>query len=776
MRIERSGIILTIFCIFFVIPLAGFGIDFNDSGTERIILKNDLWEISFLKTNGAIEYIHIFEKDKDISVGSRNANLWYAEFMASSPNYVRGSNYRNDWSNKFSYDWDMKREELVFKYTPDPRTEKKLEVEVTIKPEGDRWLKMKLKATNNWNDYLLHMHFPADISFYTANIKYAVMPYLPGTVLFRSFFTEARSYNSSYPGTPGTFADFILLSIRGGNFTVHGSQNRDTFLPAILGVNHFNAGGEDRYYYRHSYSFGAENGTTFETPWVTLGLGIEEKELALKYREDNLIHEYPGIREKLGPLYKEVSEAPLIKLDVSKINLEFSSYPFNIYSHLPVPSLLHYVSFQRGGFDENNPDWLPPAPQWGSTEDFVATIETAQELGHLVMPYTNVTWWDEESETLRYLPVEWELDDLVVTGINNQQIYETYIDKGGYVMNPFSPFVKNRIEEFFHEFTELVPSDMIFEDQIGARAWLFDINKYSPTLNSYIQGWLDHCQEYQHHILGTEMGFDKLAKYLYGFFGSGLLFQENGLHRTIFGNLNYSFYPMAPMILRDKTMLYQHDLAHDTLTNDNVRFAWNVAYGYLFNQEVQGWDDAQNWWIHVVSEFQKYVTSHYADKRLLSYDVIDRNITLSDFGEWKAVVNWNVNHTFEYDGHVISSSGVYIFNEDKSITAGNYSSYNGFELQHGWQSFIEIKHADHIQLFHPWGDRTDVAIKMLDHWDNNEEIAVTMYDMQDRPLETIRPVVENRMIKWRMDEKYTRSGIKYYIIKKYDPKRKKITY
>jgi hypothetical protein len=340
-------------------------------------------------------------------------------------------------------------------------------------------------------------------------------------------------------------------------------------------------------------------------------------------------------------------------------------------------------------------------------------------------------------------------------------------------MTPYAPFVLERVDRQMKEFTEDIPSDMLFEDQIGARSWQFDYNPTSPTPISYIQGWLDHAEKYKHLILSTELGFDKLAKTMYGFFGSTLLFERNKLLNQYFGNGNFEHFPLASMMLRDKIMLYQHDLATETITNSSETFIWNVAFGYLFNYEVKGYWDSQDWWIHVLHEFQKFVLSKYANERLLDYEVIDRNITRSNFNTFTVITNWNAKWTYWYNGHEISARGVYIQSHDTTLQAGNFTSYNGAVLQHAWQSFIEIRKDDEILIYHPWGDRTDIQVKMLESWSDEESIAVFLYDKDHKAVRAIFPETENGYILFRMDEKFIRSGIKYYIIKKYTRKRKK---
>ena len=60
---------------------------------------------------------------------------------------------------------------------------------------------------------------------------------------------------------------------------------------------------------------------------------------------------------------------------------------------LPVPTQIHFADYLHGGFDKQYPDHLPPRADFGTSQEFRDFIDKAHALGHLVMPYTNPTWW-----------------------------------------------------------------------------------------------------------------------------------------------------------------------------------------------------------------------------------------------------------------------------------------------------------------------------------------------------------------------------------------------
>ena len=60
---------------------------------------------------------------------------------------------------------------------------------------------------------------------------------------------------------------------------------------------------------------------------------------------------------------------------------------------LPVPSLVHYTEYMHGGFDKQYPDHLPARESWGTNDDLKQFIMDGKAMGHLMMPYTNTSWW-----------------------------------------------------------------------------------------------------------------------------------------------------------------------------------------------------------------------------------------------------------------------------------------------------------------------------------------------------------------------------------------------
>ena len=63
---------------------------------------------------------------------------------------------------------------------------------------------------------------------------------------------------------------------------------------------------------------------------------------------------------------------------------------------------------------------------------------------------------------------------------------------------------------------------------------------------------------------------------------------------------------------------------------------------------------------------------------------------------------------------------------------------------------------------------------MLDSWPNDYELGVYQYDDQGRVKEVTIPEISSRQIIFNIKDHYDESGIAWYEIKEYKPKKKRI--
>lgn len=517
---------------------------FDESNANIMLLGNDYYEVGLDKSNGAITYIVDKATGGRVTEGSRNGCLWGAVFDDATPSYVGGCGYNAAWANRFSYVWEGSSQSLRLLYEPDVAAGQQLTAQVTITASLGAWFDMALALENGWGSELDFALFPSDLIVREAGIQQVVLPALPGVVLEPTFFDENRSYVGSYPAP--LFADYMALSSTLGQMSIY-TLYEEPIKPVFVGFIHDDADVNDSSVYYHSFSARVADGEGWHSPRIRVYIGQGVSETIQAYRVDNGLHEFASLPDKLGSRYEEVSQAPLFKADASglknQLGIGFSDYASALFPRLPAPAIFHPVTFWAADFDEHYPDFLPTDAAYGTQQEFVTMFEEAQTKGLLVMPYINPTWWDDESPTLQNLTPPLTIDDLAVLDDAGNPVYEYYGVHGGYVMSPYAPFVQRRVDEVIDELTIDVPSDMLFEDQIGARAALPDYNGVSPYLTAYPEGWLAHTRIYSDRLLMTEGGFDRLAETEAGFHGSILLSERSGATDGWWGANNWHLYP-----------------------------------------------------------------------------------------------------------------------------------------------------------------------------------------------------------------------------------------
>src|SRR5439155_1980909 len=177
---------------------------------------------------------------------------------------------------------------------------------------------------------------------------------------------------------------------------------------------------------------------------------------------DNGIDAYPSLQSKLGPGLETFARAPLFKANLPLLK------PFRDWAaelqRLPSPLLLHPVGFQTGGHDENDPDFLPPDPRFGSNADFSSMIAAAHARGDLVMPYGNLSWWDPSSPTMQSLPAGVQTSNIAVLDPLGAPATISYGDHSGVIVSPYSAFVRQRIAQWMADWQTKVPVDCVFLD------------------------------------------------------------------------------------------------------------------------------------------------------------------------------------------------------------------------------------------------------------------------------------------------------------------------
>jgi hypothetical protein len=738
---------------------------FDDSDPGIMVLGNGTYyEIGFRKSNGAIAYITDKSTGQHVTSGSRYECLWGAVFPDGTPDYVGGCSYSATWPNRFGYTWSASTRTLTLNYTPDPAASQQVTAQVLVTASESPWFDMHLQLQNHWGHVLDYVLFPSDLVFLEADIEEALLPILPGIVLEPAFFSQNRSYTATYPGYPGVFADYVSLSSAKGQIAIYSLYGQGPIRPCVIGFIHDDAYVSDSTFYYHTFGARISNGDTWTTPWVRVRVSQSPLETISAYRVDNGLDQFRSLREKLGSHYTQTVQSPLLKADAVQLAISFSQYP-DLLSQVPSPGILHPVAYQPGGHDESYPDFLPPDSAWGTTADFATMFQEAQDLGFLVMPYTNPTWWDDESPTLQHLTSTITITDIAVLDDHGVPVYEYYGSHGGYVISPWAPFVQQRLGELVRQMTEDVPGDMLFEDQIGARPWLFDHNPSSPYPTAYIEGWLEHTETYSDTLLGTELGFDRLAETEVGFHGSVLLPQRSGHTPGWWGTDTWHPYPLAPLMVRGKVLFYQHDLAPETMTVNKATLTWNLALGYMLSYDLGYGGGLDNPWLALVGDFQKHVLARYASEMVTNFANLEGEVTQTSFETFAVTANWDETQPYDTGQYTLPPLSVVVTSADGTLTAGVFTGYNGLPLSTGDHYLIEQRSSSDIIVRQPLGADTSLTLELLPGWTLNDSIGVWAHAETGQVVGSVPVTVTAQGVTFVYQQQIGGQSVAYYSVK-----------
>jgi uncharacterized protein (TIGR03437 family) len=545
------------------------------------------------------------------------------------------------------------------------------------------------------------------------------------------WFQSGKTYSSTYPGL-FTF-DYLALDTSGGNLAFYSVNPGGAIQPVTLGFGHYPGDAANQYVVKHNYQTWTPAGGTYGSPTVRVWVGKAPKDTVLAYRADNGIGDYPSVAKKLGSRFAQFAQSPLVKLDLKENGKTFQALIPQL-AGMPAAVLIHPAAYMSGGHDHSYPDVLPPDARWGTTADFRAFVDGAHARGQLVMPYTNPTWWKPESPTLMNLPPPLVPGDLAVQDQTGQAVWETYGTQAGIPVSPWHPFVLQRLAQAMAQWRTDVPVDLVFSDQIGARAWKLDFNSSEPTPLSYSDGWLAWWESYKAQNEMTEDGWDRLAASGIGFCGTAIneatrfdIAQErNGIGSSgnnDFGFGNWDPYPLSTWLLHDKVLIYQHDLTETTTTDADEVITFDLAFGDVLKYLWQSIGTAR---ANLGNALQSAIGPYYAGQTLDNFAYLTPDVTASTFGALTVIANWQPTSPYMVDGHGVLPGGYLARTSDSALLAGSFvNSFNGAAITSGEHHVIVQRVGKTVFVRQPVGADTDLTIALPSGWPAGDGVTVT---------------------------------------------------
>ena len=410
---------------------------------------------------------------------------------------------------------------------------------------------------------------------------------------------------------PPLFADFAHLTTKNGRTVAcYGVQPRPPhepwknpvhFVPGETGTGGDAHGG----WFFHSFACWAKDGCTAKMPVVRIRTDAGIEECLADYARSNTLMR-PMTDKVHDPAKVDAfRRAPLFKLNGS------AKEKIVALDIMPVPSLIHYADYLKGGFDKEYPDHLPPNSGFGTGEELLAFQTLARKKGHLVSPYTNPTWWCDHPRAPYFVAVG---EDPLALDFAGKPYYEKYSKNDGWAITFWHPAVQAANRKTVKEFTMDYPVDLLFQDQCGARQWKWDFNPSSPSPTAYAEGMIAMNEEDSTLVpLGTEDGWDQVANQQTAICGCTWRIVPvprplwRDLYKDVYPADSWRIEPIATRLFHDKAFFYMHDLG--SFVTDDRTLAWMFAIGYQLSwrSSVQNYlvdKSAYAWyeWLHLLQD------------------------------------------------------------------------------------------------------------------------------------------------------------------------------
>jgi hypothetical protein len=703
------------------------------------------YELLLSRTNGAIVSLVDRASRTRLVVGEGGC-IWGARADGST-DYIGGCSFSRTGAARFSYRWDAASSKLTLTYAPRPGAPDAIGATAVL-TASDTFFDLRVTIENHLHRVLSSVLVPADLLAVSGNVTAGYAPnFLPGVLLGPGFFKGSRGNVLTYPGR-WAWADYLALDIGSGHLAVYSANPEpNPIRPVELGFVRGEPGTfcADRFFcIAHSFDTWVADGASWTSPVIRVRVGEPVDKSLLGYRRDNGIDAYPSVADKLGAQTAAYAQAPLIKADPHHGLPPLAGWATEL-RRLPSPALLHPVHYQRGLFDEVDPDFLPPDPGVGTSADFRAMVDAAHALGLLVMPYLNVSWWNADSPTVRRLLSEGGPERFAALDAAGKPRTEPFSSFNGYVVSPYTAAVRERVAALMDQWQAETPTDCYFFDQIGARPWFRDYNPAAPDSLSYSDGWLALMAPFAPRCLMVEDGWDRLGRSFVGFHGGLLVVQRESAEADyLFGAGNWQPYPLAPMLLHDKVLLYQHDLSERTMTTDPWTLTFNMAFGFMLSYDWDGTTDSLvSPWLDVVSSYQRAVGPYTAGQPLQSYASPAANVTETTYPTLSVLANWG-SGTYTVDGYGVAPTGFLARARDGGVVAGTFSgTFDGFALSAGTHDLVVSRTSAAVTVHQPLGGETQLAVRLPATWQAGRPVRATVLGADGEPRSSVEGAVQN---------------------------------
>ncbi|MGC8643111.1 MAG: hypothetical protein ACP5XB_24900 [Isosphaeraceae bacterium] len=426
-------------------------------------------------------------------------------------------------------------------------------------------------------------------------------------------------------GYPPLFADWVHVETSAGMLAVYRVQPRDwvpwkgesdpraIFIPGKAAFGGDAQGG----WIDRSFATHVPPQKEWKTPRVRLSASRSVARSLDDYAHANGLQK--RLRDKLPPaLLDRFRRAVLVKYDGNARDMIAN------LSTLPVPTLIHFSDYLKGGFDKQYPDHLPPRESFGTPAELRDLFDRAHALGHLMMPYTNPTWWCDHPRGPTFVAAG---DGPLARSLEGKPYHEQYGRNDGWTTTPWHPAVQAANRSTRTQFTRDYPVDILFQDQCGARGWVYDRNPASPMPHAYTEGLLSQVDEdAQFKPLSTEDGFDRVLNGEVQLCGFTFALVPGGNPtwarpmKSRYPEGTWEISPVAQILAHDKVALLHHDLGK--FVTDRPTLSWTLGLGFAMSDRLHARalaDPRRLNWLRWLDRVQKSICARYVGEPVGSF-------------------------------------------------------------------------------------------------------------------------------------------------------------
>jgi hypothetical protein len=227
-----------------------------------------------------------------------------------------------------------------------------------------------------------------------------------------------------------------------------------------------------------------------------------------------------------------------------------------------------------------------------------------------------------------------------------------------------------------------------------------------------------------------------------------------------FGAGNWDYFPLVPLMVHDKTMIYQY---RDRSTDSKAICGFNA----LFGVSLGFWpiaDDPEysieSDWVGIAGTLQKQLFSTLAGKQMTAYEEPSDGVKRSIFGDITVVWNRHSSESYSQSGHSVGPGGFMI--DGPAATGGVFTVFNG-EAVAGDDQYIVVSRTDStIAVYHPSGETTPLSVALPESWSDTSEIhAFAVFGSGNTSVE--RSVGEN-VVTLSLAQSIDSKAVKFYMI------------